>query len=93
MDLTGLDINQINDKIKEVLTDIEQTRQQVNNFAKAAVANGVGEDTITFIASLSAAAASGGKDPAAIMACIRGVIQINNDLTAAANAVKAQTPA
>lgn len=78
--------------IQNALAIIDQIRQEINAYIKAALAAGAGADAISLMADIAKDVATGGKDPMAILATIQQLTAINNDLTAAAAAVKAQTP-
>ena len=81
-------------QIQETIAQIDQIRQKINAFIKAALAAGTGADAISLMAAIAKDVATSGTDPAAILATINDLTQINNDLDTAVAAVKAQeTPA
>lgn len=90
LDLNGLNLEEAQAKIAAFVATVEQIRKTINDYIKAALAAGTGADAIAFMADIAKAVATGGHDPAVILQTLQQLVTINNDLTAAAAAVKAQ---
>jgi hypothetical protein len=76
--------------LNAVLADIGAKRRLVNQFLEAGLQNGLGFDAFTLAGEISALVATGGANPAAIMAAIQTLTKINSDFNAAEAAAKAQ---
>ena len=79
-------------QINDTLATIDQIRQKVNTFIKAAATEHNLADALTLVAAITKDIATGGADPVAILQSLDALVQINADLTAAATAVKAEQP-
>ena len=71
-------------------SEIDHIRHEINAFLIAGLKNGMGLDCFTLAGEISAMIASGGANPAAIMAALGTLNQINADFTAAIVAAKAE---
>ena len=79
-------------EIQAKLAIIDQIRQEINTFIKNALLAGTGADAIALMAAIAKDVATSGTDPAAILATIQTVVQINNDINTAVAATKAEQP-
>ena len=79
-------------EIQAKLAIIDQIRQEINTFIKNALLAGTGADAIALMAAIAKDVATSGTDPAAILATIQNVVQINNDINTAVAAPQAEQP-
>jgi hypothetical protein len=77
------------EEITTALAEIDQVRQRVTKFLIAALPT-MGPDAFKLALAVSAMVAAGGANPAAVMAGLDDLNQLNADFTAAIASVKAQ---